>query len=199
MKKILLLLCVLTVLPASAQWRYGLRIGGEFTAPLYDHNAVGAYLPAGGCGFTGGLGVEWQMPTSGLAVGGTLMYQRRTVNINSDIDLATGQPANIHRKMGGDFLALPIDIKYKFWLSKFKNLAAPYIFTGPDIAIRLNKGDDSQRTHFGWNFGIGFDIVNFIQISGGYRLGINDITPEGKGLSVRDSGGFVSATLLFDF
>lgn len=185
---------MLSVMPISAQWRYGVRLGGEFTRPYRDSQLLGCGAVYGGSGFSGGLTLEWQMPTCGFATGVSLLYQRRTINEEPPF---YGSKDKLElRKLGGDFLALPIDLKYKFFLSATKNLVAPYLFSGPDLALRLGKSQNTNAFHFGWNFGAGLDIINFLQLSGGYRLGISEISKAGE---CRDSGGFVSVAILFDF
>ena len=57
-------------------------------------------------------------------------------------------------------------------------LAAPFIYAGPSFLFRLDHDDPfplaTDRVQPGWDVGIGFDIVNFIQISGGYRFGLGN-------------------------
>lgn len=161
------------------------KIGGVFETPTPTH------LWDGGSGFAGGVTCEWQSSSSGIAVGASLNYERRTMNYAGDaLTLIGYEPP---QDAGGDFLALPIDVKYKFMLPALKELAGPYVLTGPDIALRLSKGGGRQA-HVGWNFGVGFDIINHFQVSGGYRLGLNKLDYDG----LRDSGGWVSVAVLFD-
>lgn len=171
------MLCALVAaVGAQSQMKYGLLVGGEFTRP------TGSLKADGGNGFVGGLQLEYNLPATGLAFGTAVTYQRRTI---SDA-----------LKPGGDFLTVPITAKYKFPLRVFKELAGPFVLTGPDFAWRL--GDGYGKTfHLGWNAGVGFDIINFIQLSAGYRFGLNNISPTPG--SVRDSGWFINASLLFDF
>lgn len=178
--------------PAKGEWRYGLRLGGDFTLPTAEkQDAVPA--PKGGSGFTGGITFEWQMPTSGLAIGLSATYQRRNITAYS-LSSTGDSPATSYR-LGKDFLAFPLDFKYKFWLPATHNTVAPYILTGPDLAVALQ--DYGRRMHFGWNVGAGLDIINFLEISGGYRFGINSVNPGMP--DVHDSGAFVAVALLFDF
>lgn len=176
-KKIIILLCAfIAAVNAQSQIKYGLLVGGEFTRP------TGNLKVEGGNGFVGGLQLEYNMPASGLAFGTAVNYQRRT--IGDDI------------KPGGDFLSVPVSVKYKFPLRALKELAGPILLTGPDFAWRLGDGF-GKVFHFGWNAGIGFDIINFIQLSAGYRVGLNNISTTPT--TVHDSGWFVNASLLFDF
>lgn len=193
MKKIFALIVFMTMsvaLPMQAQWRYGIRLGGEFSGATCDKSL--GFNMKGGSGFAGGLTLEWQLPKTGFAVGTAVLYERRNIyafdtpvpNVSEETGL----------KMGGDFLALPIDFRYKFYITVAKQLVAFYPLTGPEFAVRLNKAD-SKRFHMGWNVGAGLDIVSFIQIQGGYRFGLNDIS--NYGWKVKDSGGFFAVIIQF--
>ena len=174
-KKILIALCLLlSTIAAQSQLRYGILLGGEFTRPTGN-------TAAGGSGFTGGLQLEYKLPMCGLAFGTSATYQRRTINAGE--------------KLGGDFIAVPVAVKYKFPLPIFKELAGPLLFTGPNFAWRVSDAE-GKNFHLGWDVGIGIDIINFIQLTAGYRFGINNVyTPTA---TIRDSGWFFNAGLLFD-
>lgn len=166
---------------AHAQFRYGLRLGGDFAIP----QAEAGVDAKGGCGFAGGLTCEWQAEGCGFAAGLSALYDRRPITFS--VPGAEGR-ATVSR----DFIAVPVDFKYKFWLESVSELAAPFLVTGPDFAFRMGAGCGS-RLHTGWNFGVGFDVVNFLQLSVGYRLGL------GKTASVvRDDGIFLNFSMLFD-
>lgn len=189
MKKIALIIVAVlcTAIAAQAQLRYGVRLGAAFNRP------TGAKELKGGNGFAGGVAFEFQMPVLPFAIGASALYERRN-------EWVTGLDANrpdARNTIGKNYISVPIDLKYKIGIPAIANLAGPYIFTGPDFAWRLGSGI-GPRTHVGWNVGAGFDIINFVQISGGYRFGI---TNAGKdyGAKWRDSGAFVAVTILFDF
>lgn len=191
MKKIIFaLVAVLSCISAEAQLRYGFNLGGEFSSP-YSGGGDGSPAVEGGSGFTGGLQLEYQVPTNGVAFGVSLMYARRNVWLSPAFDPSQG-PVN-SCKYGGDFLVLPLELKYKFPLSLTKDLVSPYLLTGPDFALRMNKAE-GKNFHFGWDVGAGIDLINVLQISGGYRFGVNDI-----GNGIKDSGAFLNVGLLFDF
>lgn len=185
MKKIcLVIVMAICSLTASSQLRYGLKLGGEFTRP-----SAKDFISRGGSGFVGGLQLEYSHPTSGFALGADLLYERRNLNTMEE----SSEDA---LKFGGDFIALPITLKYKIPIKAIFELASPFVATGPDFALRVSEASGS-KFHTGWNFGIGIDVINFLQLSAGYRLGINDICP-GAG-ALRDSGWSFSIGFLFDF
>ena len=190
---IMLLAVIAASMTAQAQWRYGIRLGGAFSRPTGSNEFCEL---KGGNGFSGGLAIEWQMPAGGLAVGASALYERRNTSAGMLTDGAQS-PTRTYSTIGRNYIAVPIDIKYKFGIPAIGGLAGPYVFTGPDLAWRLDSGI-GPRTHMGWNVGAGFDIINFVQVSAGYRFGITNI---GKDVAEkwRDSGAFVAVTILFDF
>lgn len=192
----LLLLCCACVATIQAQLRYGIKLGAEFSHPSAK-NSFDATID-GGSGFTGGLQLEYQVPICGLAFGVSALYEHRVMNVETQLyyrispDYPANAPNTVIDKSGGEFFAVPFDVKYKINLGILHNLVTPYVLTGPDFAFRLNKAVGSSM-HLGWNVGGGIDVVNFIQISGGYRFGLNKI------YGMRDNGAFVNVGILFDF
>jgi len=187
------LLAAIAAFSAQAQWRYGIRLGGTFPRPTGSNEFCEL---KGGNGFSGGLTFEWQLPTGGFAVGASAIYERR--NTSAGFRVAdSSSDSREYASIGRNYIAVPIDLKYKFGIPAIGGLAGPYAFTGPDIAWRIGQGI-GPRTHIGWNVGAGFDIINFVQVSAGYRFGITNI---GKDFNEkwRDSGAFVTVTILFDF
>lgn len=173
-KIVLLFLLVTAALGADAQLRYGIRLGGEFSRPTgYAH-------ATGGNGFAGGLEVEYLIPTTGLGFDMAAEYSRRHF----------GMPGMQSR--GYDFISVPIDIRYHLPLGFTRDLVTVFPFTGADFAWQLNKGAE-RRFHPGWRVGLGVSVINFVNISGGYRLGLRDIAP-----SLRDSGAFLAVSILFN-
>lgn len=154
---------------APAQLRYGFRFGGMFSDPA--HGLVRS------SGFSGGMDLEYQFPKCGFAPDIAILYTR--YNRYNTIEV-------------------PLHLKYKFWIAKTHDLFAPMIFTGPSMMCRLGSSSPSKVIQPGWDAGIGFDIINFIQITAGYRFGLGNASKV-PGTSYRTNGWTVAATILFDF
>ena len=190
-----LLAIMLISLSASAQLRYGFRLGGSFAkASLSD--APGMSIK-NGSGFSGGLLLEYQMENCGFAPDIAVLYTRYSSRL---IDEVSG-PA----KLGRDFIEVPLHLKYKFYLSSTNNLVAPMVYTGPSILCRLGKSNPEQLStksvQSGWDVGIGLDIINFIQLSAGYRFGLGNAVSRSAipAACLHTNGWNVSANLIFDF
>lgn len=181
-KLVLILLMLLPAAFATAQFHYGLRLGGEFTRPT----ASGGASVYGGNGFAGGLTANYVLPKAPLAFTASVLYERRNITA-TDANNSTCS-------FGHNVIAVPADLGYRLPLHLVRDLVSPYVFTGPDLAWRL--GDCYGRDfHFGWNVGVRIDVIDLLQLSGGYRFGINNIAPGPNKL--RDSGGFFSVAILF--
>ena len=199
MKKTIPLLFLLTTflfsLTAEAQLRYGFRFGGSFAkADLSD--APGMSLK-NRSGFSGGLMLEWQMEKNGFAPDIAVLYTR----YNSRLIDADSRPYSF----GRNFIEVPLHLKYKFFLSKTKNLVAPLVYTGPSLLFRLGHGDatplSTKAVQPGWDVGIGIDIINFIQLTAGYRFGLGNAVKHCAipDATLRTNGWTLSANIIFDF
>ncbi len=170
-KKILLtlLIAVLGMGMAQAQFRWGIKAGVNLNS-LNPKNMSESFTKDNRCGVTVGLMTEFQVPLIGLCFDLSAMYTR----MNSDFGVA-----NEDEKIGKDFLEIPLNLKYKFGLPVVGNVFTPYLFTGPDFAIKLNKNTlsdiQTKTCQVAWNVGIGFEIVKHLQISGSYGFGVNNI------------------------
>lgn len=188
-------LTAVIVFPSSARLRYGFRFGSEIAASRIS-DAPDTHMVNNG-GFTGGLVLEYQFPKCGFAPDIAVLYTRYNSRVNAGGDVMSG---------GRNFIEIPVHLKYKFWLHNFHDLFGPMIYTGPSMMFRAGgEGSGPYRTKTfqpGWDVGIGFDIVNFIQIAGGYRFGLGNSLKHLDGCPeavMRSNGWHISATLLFDF
>lgn len=184
-KAALAIIMLLAFVNATAQFRYGLRLGGAFCLPTGDMTIDG------GNGFAGGLSADYTFGTSNVGVALSVEYQRRNICVNT----SDNQPFDISgSNFGGDFVSTAIDFRYHVPTPWLYGIISPYAVTGPDLAWRINSAH-GRRFHVGWNLGAGIDIINFVRLAGGYRFGINNINHDGP--TLHDSGAFVSVSLLF--
>lgn len=188
---------------AGAQLRYGLRLGGDFAkATLGGDLGAGAYVD-NGSGFSGGLALEYQFRKCGFAPDIAVLYTRYDARLR----LSDSGPLDF----GRDFIEIPLRLKWKFLLPPTKDLVAAMIYTGPSLLVRCGHDDGvslgaadqhrfaTKRLQPGWDLGVGFDIINFIQLTAGYRFGLGNAASVPHGAELRTDGWQVAATMLFDF
>lgn len=171
--------------PAQAQFKWGLQAGIvandlKFSNKMFDSsNRVG---------FTGGVTAQFDF-IFGLAVQGSLNYVHRVSATNTGMGT-----------FKADYLTLPIHLKYNVSIPALSNLFRPFAYTGPSFSYLiskrsglnygLNKGDIQ------WDLGIGFDVINHIQISAGYGFGIYKMIDFG-GSKVRNNTWTITLGYLF--
>ena len=173
MKKIIIaiLLAIMTVGAADAQFRFGLKAGVNVnhlstnTSETFDKNNR--------AGFTAGLMTEFQVPVIGICVDLSVMYAR----LNSEIFYNSG--LNNEDSENKNFLMIPLNLKYKLSIPAVSRIVAPYIFTGPSFDFKLDKSTiDAFKTktfQAVWNVGLGLELFRHLQVGASYGFGMNNI------------------------
>lgn len=169
-------------------------------------------------GFSGGLMLEYQFEKCGFAPDIAVLYTRYNTRI--------AFPGKKPLSFGRNFIEIPLHLKWKFWIPQTKNLFAPMIYTGPSLLLRLGHNDGipytityadttgpmyylpakpttftfaSKTVQPGWDVGIGFDIINFIQITAGYRFGLGNALKSPDTVTMHTNAWNVAANIIFDF
>ncbi len=193
----LLTLVIVSAIPSHSQLRYGFRFGGSFATPSL-RNAKD-YKLINRSGFSGGMMLEYTLPETGAAADIAVLFTRYSTRLE--------MPGGGRMSFGRNFIEVPLHLKYKFWLPAFSNTVAPVVYTGPSLMIKTDKvKEDSpmttMRLQLGWDVGVGIDIINFIQLTAGYRFGLGNAVksfPACNDATLHTNGWIVSVSLLFDF
>lgn len=208
-KTITLLLAVIlaagTSMTAEAKFKIGPRLGINVNKLSFNKDLFDG---ANRCGFTGGVQAEYMLPIISLGFDLSLMYSY----MDYDVNVGTSQynvSASSAFKPGKHFLEIPLNIKYKISIPAVAKIIKPYIFTGPQVAFKLDKDDTSLKTktsQWVWNFGLGLELIDHLQIGASYGVGMNNImdgldTPVGtiqtEDLKARTNYWTVTAAWLF--
>lgn len=186
-KKILLtlLVAVFGLGMAQAQFRFGVKAGLNLNSIHFSKDLKQNFDNDNNCGFTAGVMTEFQVPLIGLCFDLSAMYTR----MNADVEYeTTDRDADIAK----NFIEIPLNLKYKFTLPVVNNIVAPYLFTGPSFAFKLDKIKDTvdafktKTCQVAWNIGLGVELVKHLQISGSYGFGINNIAKHAGALGGPD-------------
>ena len=164
MKKVLLIgLLMLSVLPAAAQVRLGVRGGITLNELRFDRDVIDSDNRVGYCG---GLLIDLNIPVVGLGVEASVMYTHR------DNRLSDG---NVVFKR--NYIDTPVMARYRLDIPKVKHVFAPMVFTGPTFAVMFSddapKEYKSRKTYVSWDVGAGADLFNHLRITASYGLGIS--------------------------
>ena len=84
-------------------------------------------------------------------------------------------------------------------------ILAPYIFTGPSIAFLASKQDaaavlEKKKCDVAWNFGVGVQLFQHLQIGASYGLGITKAVKyvqDAAGIDGKNNYWTVTAAWLF--
>lgn len=192
----LLLTIIVGCSTANAQFRWGIKAGVNLNNLKLSDIPVN-FTDENGCGFTGGVMTEFQVPIVGLCLDASLMYTRMSASsdvINNGVTESTTP--------NKDFLEVPINLKYKFPIP----MVQPYLFTGPSFAFKLGGDKDVFKTktfQCAWNIGLGVELLSHVQISGSYGFGINNIAesvlnvPTSDDFKLKNNYWTITAAYLF--
>lgn len=163
---------VLGCASANAQFRFGIKAGVNLNK-LSVKDLPGNFKSDNGCGFTGGIMTEFQVPIVGLCFDASLMYTHMSASTDLHSINSDGMVSDeITPKK--DFLEIPINLKYKLGIP----VVHPYIFTGPSFAFKLSGDDNVLKTktfQCAWNIGAGVELFSHLQIGASYGFGLNNI------------------------
>lgn len=164
-------LCFLST-PASAQLKFGVRAGANFTnlniRDIETNTATGWFV---------GPTAEFLMPVIGLGLDASLLYSR----VNSEVDWGMHD-----KKYKLDYLTLPVNIKYKLGLP----LVKPFIYAGPELCARIHDNFSdvwyalgevtdierfkSKGTDVKLNIGGGVELFNHLEVFVNYNIGLTN-------------------------
>ncbi|MCM1518251.1 MAG: PorT family protein [Pseudoflavonifractor sp.] len=175
---LVLALAVAAALPASAQFHFGVKLGTEVTSLKFNK---GVFDPSNRAGFTGGVMAEIMIPLTNVGFDASVMYVHRTSTFETE-NIPANEPNSstmVESKIGGDYIEIPINFKWKIGIPVVGKFVAPYLFTGPSFSFLTSKkaiSDAYRNKKFdsAWNFGIGLELLSKVQIGASYGLGMSD-------------------------
>lgn len=177
-KVILLVLACIITIPASAQFRWGPRLGTEVNSMRFDKTVFDNENRAG---FTGGLMCEFTVPVINLGFDLSVMYVHRVsqsnvtnTGANADNDALVSSSRFKNR----DYIEIPLNLKYKLGLPVVGKIVTPYVFTGPSFSVLTSKraiteAYKNKTLDVAWNFGLGVQLFNHLQVGASYGIGLN--------------------------
>ena len=163
------IVAVFAVGQANAEFRFGIKAGLNVNK-LHLTNLPNNISSDNQCGVTAGVMTEFTVPIVGIGFDLSLMY----THMNNEIQEGAAEGA-----VGKDFLEIPLNLKYKFKLPVVSSFLSPMVYTGPTMAVKLDKSTfkelSTKTVQMGWNVGVGLELLKHLQVSGGYTFGINNV------------------------
>lgn len=159
-------------LSAAAQVHFGPKLGVAIDKLSLSKDDFKSDNRAG---FTGGLTMEVMLPVANLGFDISAMYVHRTTDVTGDKD-ANGQGVQ-NNTSSRDYFEIPVNLKWKLGMPIVGRIITPYVFTGPSFAFLTSKKSienafNNRTFDVAWNFGVGLQLVNKIQIGASYGLGM---------------------------
>ena len=165
----LALLTVLAVMPASAQFSFGLKGGLNLSSMSLDKDALENGVKDN-AGWFVGPAVKFSLPVLPLAFDAAALYDQK----NSEVEGKTIKQQSI---------LIPINVRYSIGLS---SLAAVYLAAGPQFGF--NVGDDSfkwsisgiennfqlKKSSLSLNLGAGVTALKHLEVGFAYNIALGN-------------------------
>lgn len=178
-----LALALAVVMPAMAQFKIGPRVGVNVNS-LHFNEAT--FNKENRAGFTGGIMAEFTVPVIGIGADLSVMYVKRSS------EWMESQSNTSSQTLQSDYIEIPLNVKYKLSLPLVSKILTPYVFTGPSFAFLTSKkiinDITNKKTDLAWNFGVGIQIVQHLQIGASYGLGLNKAVEFTKLVDTKPAG-----------
>lgn len=178
-------------LAQAGQFSFGLKAGLNVNKLKFNQDIASA---SNSCGWTAGVMADFTVPIIGIGADVSIMYSR--MNNDSGVQYSTNNfvpnppsidgsgvvttsPADLY---GKNFIEIPVNIKYKFTIPVVASIIKPYVFTGPQFGLRLDKGVkdvlhnlESRTFQMNWNVGLGVELIGHLQVGASYGIGCNSV------------------------
>ena len=192
MKRVYLLILALVAwmaVPAQAQFKWGIK-GGANISSIHFTNLPENFSTENLTGFHIGPTIELMAPLVGLGFDASILYSQTGMEIGT-------------QTVKSDYLNIPVNLKWKIGIPAVKVFAA----AGPYVGFRLG-GDkfwdvlsdqiESKSFSAGLNIGAGVELIQHLQISATYQLGLTDNYSIKKlEIDGKNRGWLISAAILF--
>lgn len=157
--------------PASAQFRWGIKAGATINKLSFDKDVISSDNRTG---FTGGLMVEFTAPLIGIGMDASVLYANRSFDYKQTVN---GVVESGHKTRS--YIDIPLNLKYKLGLPGVGKIITPFVTTGPDFSFLCSKKNiqnayKNKSFDFAWNFGLGVQLLNKLQLAANYGLGISN-------------------------
>ena len=167
-KKILVAIALImaVAVPASAQFRFGIKAGVTVNKLSFDKEVLKTFESDNRTGFTGGIMAEFTVPIVGIGMDASVLYANRSIEIGEE-----------HKTRS--YIDIPLNLKYKLGLPGIGKIVTPFVTTGPDFSFLCSKKNfensiKNKSFDFAWNFGLGVQLFNHLQVAANYGLGISN-------------------------
>lgn len=198
-----ILLLSLVALTASAEFRFGPMLGVNGSSFFWKQNLVSSHYRIGG---SAGIFGEIMIPGIGFGIDLALRYQMNgaDVDFNKKVWNFVGtKTVLVHT------LEIPLNLRFKYTrLDGLERIIAPFAYIGPVFTFNLATSSVTDGKEdilkipaatFSLQAGAGVELIERLQISGGYYWGLSHQirTVKLDDFTARPQGWFINAAWLF--
>lgn len=156
-------LALVTVIPATAQVKMGIRGGLTLNKMKFDREVINS---DNRLGYSAGVVLDVNIPVVGIGVEASAMYTYREDKLFDD---------NEYFKR--HYIDIPIHARYRLSLPAARKIVAPIVFTGPSFSV-LFKDDaptklENSKTYLSWDVGAGVDLFKHLRLTASYSIGMS--------------------------
>ncbi|MCM1522024.1 MAG: PorT family protein [Muribaculaceae bacterium] len=201
MKTIKILIAAVAILIGTASanagglFKIGPRVGLTVNEMHFNKSVVD---DRNRTGWTAGLMTEFRVPIIGIGADLSFMYVRRNSSFLVQNDLS---------KNDRDYFEIPLNLRYNFSLPVVSNFLTPYLAVGPSVSFLTSRKNfeaayHNRKVDWAVNFGFGVQLMNHLDISARYGLGLTKAVNAVAGGTAADIQGknrywTISAAYLF--
>ncbi|MDE6416513.1 MAG: porin family protein [Duncaniella sp.] len=164
---LVLVLMLGTASAAQAQFRFGIKAGVAINSIKFS-DVKESFNSDNQAGFLGGVTAQFTVPVIGVGADLSALYVRRNAKFMSETGL---------EKANRDYIEIPLNLRWNIGLPGVGKVVAPFITTGPSVAFLCSKSAykdfTNKKADWAWNFGLGLQLFNKVQIGASYGLGLS--------------------------
>lgn len=173
-KVIIALMLVALSLGASAQFRWGVTAGANFTDYNFKQKLVDVKSSAGA---EGGIVGELMFPGIGFGVDFGLNYNFHGAKVNLGQQKVWASEGYGDEQIRIHSLEIPLHLRFKYTnLNGLERTIAPFVFAGPIFSFHLADNNVKAMEYPAGSvmiqFGLGAELRERFQIFGTYNLGV---------------------------
>lgn len=165
---IVIVVALFAVVPASAQFRFGVKLGIQTNSLHFDSSTFDSDNRSG---FTGGVMTEFTVPVIGVGADVSLLYVHRNQRI-----IDTGDGESVHK--GLDYIEVPVNLKWRINIPVINKIVRPFITSGPSFAFltsgrAITDAVKNRKVDTAWNVGGGVELLTHLQVAASYGFGMS--------------------------
>lgn len=166
---------MVSVLTASAEFRWGPTAGANFTSYHFKQDLIDVKMQTG---FQAGIVGELMFPGIGFGVDIGLQYSMHGAKINLGQKEVWASDGYGDERLTLHTLQLPIHLRFKYTrLNGLERTIAPFVFAGPNFSFHLSDNDIQAFEYpagtVSIQFGLGAELWERLQVFGTYDLGVS--------------------------